>query len=200
VSLDLSACPYIDICSDTPNLSGRVVTGQTDANGNLTLSVIGRYGVDPLTIPPGACATLTVNGVAFPNQIVTAVDPDRSGGAGPADLSLIVADLSGGGGYRIRSDIDGNGALGPNDQSLWLEYFFDGGSVVACSKTGTYLSATDSSAGPNAGADPVAVSGGSALGCGTVNGGNAALLFWTLLSAFLLLKRRSPGREVRRKP
>ncbi|MFH1018923.1 MAG: hypothetical protein V1798_12205, partial [Pseudomonadota bacterium] len=47
VSLDLSACPYIDICSDTPNLSGRVVTGQTDANGNLTLSVIGRYGVDP---------------------------------------------------------------------------------------------------------------------------------------------------------
>ncbi|MFH1017259.1 MAG: fibronectin type III domain-containing protein [Pseudomonadota bacterium] len=203
VSLDLSACPYIQICSDTPDLSGRLVTGRTDSDGNATLSVIGRYGVDPLTIPPGACAKLTVNGVAFPDQIVTAVDPDRSGGAGPADLSLIVADLSGNGGYRIRSDIDGNGALGPNDQSLWLEYFFDGGSVYSCSKTGTYFPGADPSqvgivGQPDTGS--VDVSGGSPLGCGAVNGGNAGPLLWSLLSGFLLLRRRSPRREVRRKP
>ncbi|MFH1018246.1 MAG: hypothetical protein V1798_08715, partial [Pseudomonadota bacterium] len=194
VSLDLSACPYIDICSDTPNLSGRVVTGQTDANGNLTLSVIGRYGVDPLTIPPGACAKLTVNGVAFPDQIVTALDLDRSGDAGPADLALLTQDLKSPGSYRIRSDINGDNELAEADKSLWLEYFFDGGSVYSCSTTGTYLPSADPSqvgivGQPDAGS--VNVSGASPLGCGVAGANDLSLFLLGLLGLLALRRGRS---------
>ena len=108
---------------------GPYVRAFTGPNGILDLTILGRaHRADGGSNAPSV--KIYADGVLFGTIPLAAFDQD-GGGLGAADNVLWQADYFSGQ-YWERSDLDGDGVLGPSDLSAWLTAFFAAGSLQTC--------------------------------------------------------------------
>lgn len=143
VVIDFDACEIdIRVCSVQPfaGVSAECASGPvgevsaiTDGTGTVTMRIVGsgRHSVSSAAAEGFKCATVLVDGVNFGNINVAVVDQNGTGGANPADLSLLIDDNLDGD-FEGRSDYNCTNTISPADISLWLSHYFGGGSASSC--------------------------------------------------------------------
>jgi hypothetical protein len=121
----------------------RIVTKNTDSQGNAAFQVLG-HGLSSYCSGPGVGANscsvqyLNLGYQTFAFASVAILDLD-GGGMGPSDESQVLSDIFAtcdpNHAYVARTDYNGNGANDSGDLSVWLTYFFRGGSAGAGCQT-----------------------------------------------------------------
>jgi hypothetical protein len=135
--LDLSACLDLELCADQldadaiVNCAAKTVQKLTDANGQVTFTVLGGGNGSPATTLLNG-GRIYGNGQLILSPTISAFDLDGSGGVGANDLSTWLGDFGSGQAYG-RSDYDCSGTLGANDLSMWLGAYGSGTMAESCS-------------------------------------------------------------------
>lgn len=131
---DLGVCqqqdPGVAVSCDVYNQ--RWVGLTCDSHGRASFRVVGHadHAASDTNAPS---LRIYADGLLSGTVPVAAFDQDGIG-LGPADNSLCQADYFSDQ-YWERSDLDGDGVLGPADLSLWLDAFFGDGSLTNCVAT-----------------------------------------------------------------
>ena len=140
VVVDFSGCASdIHLCA-VQSMAGAIVecTSHTlrataDANGELTLCMIGSGSGTGAPAAGFQCARLYGDGVFLGAVNVGTFDEDGAGGLAPADMSLWLSDSFHDAASAGRSDFDCSHSVTPADLALWLQAAFAGGSRTSCS-------------------------------------------------------------------
>lgn len=108
---------------------GSTVRGITNAQGVLTLRVVGSAGPSG---PTFGCAQIYADGVRLGELNVSALDTNGSGGLNPADFSAWLGDsfqepVT----YVARSDFDCSRTVGPPDLAVLIQASLAGGSSTS---------------------------------------------------------------------
>src|SRR5262245_20482928 len=136
ITIDLSNCPDLELCSDQLDASAvgscaaKTVQKFTNLQGEVTFTIVGSSKGGSASSLANS-ARIFGRGVLMGSPSAAAFDLDGFGGVGAGDLAVWLTDFGSGTAWA-RSDFDGNGSIGSNDLAQWLTVFGEGQSAQSC--------------------------------------------------------------------